>query len=179
MSIFFIESRYKKLIERASALRYEFNADTERETPLRETIELFINEYTSKPWPRFLSFIPFRAEYTARKLTAKYIDDLEFYVTCAPVTMKAQENMAAALERLPMVQDLRKLLTEKDTQIGVLENSLKSKNDQLRMLQTKQKQATKKISDKRHTLNVGMFARAKQDYLSERSLLNVVRHVLW
>jgi hypothetical protein len=93
MSLLFIERRYNKLLARASALKYEFNANPEHETPLRETVELFINDYAKKPWSRFLSFIPFTPERAARKLASKYLDQLAFYVTCAPITVKLlQEN---------------------------------------------------------------------------------------
>jgi predicted RNase H-like nuclease (RuvC/YqgF family) len=88
---------------------------------------------------------------------------------------------------------LQEPLNNKDEEIAHLKSEIKGLQsltrsqelimevlqDNLGKERQKQRQFKKYDALKRHTLNVGMFARAKQDYLSERSLLNVVRHVLW
>jgi hypothetical protein len=135
--IFFIERRYKKLLEHASALKYEFNANLEHEKPLRETVELFINDYAKKPWSLFLSFIPFTPEHTARKLASKYLDQLAFYVKCAPVTVKLLQanNESKTFKR--QAESLENILKSKNTKIIDLKTQVKTLEEKLDAKPTK------------------------------------------
>jgi hypothetical protein len=127
MSIFFIERRYKKLVERASTLKYEFNAMPISETELCANIQQFIDK-TKKPVSKFLSFIPFVAEFRTRWRAAKCLKELSSFVD------KAESQTISDLHN--EISGLRKQVSYQIRGMDFLEDNLakaKLENQQIKI----------------------------------------------